>query len=291
MTKQDERMRLRKRLVERAIEHASTNQWDEAINDNLRLLELGTDAAALNRLGKAYLELGQYDKALEYYRDSLQVNRSNVVAQKNVARLEQLQGLEGGGVRTTMREHADPQIFIVETGKTALTTLTKLIASDIVVRLTTGEKLEIQNNGQDVWLTDGEGRTIGYLEPHLAQRLVEMMRAGNRYAAVVANLDAGGVKALIREVYQAPNQRTVVSFPGKLGGDIAHFRTYVRDVPTRYELDTDDLSEDEELTEDEVGDEGDEDFFRGGTSTEEEEVGLEQIEADLNTDDDDDDES
>ncbi len=277
--------------MERAIEHSSANQWDEAINDNLRLLELGTDADTLNRLGKAYLELGQYDKALEYYRESLQVNRSNVVAQKNVARLEQLQGLAGGGIRATMREHADPQIFIVETGKTALTTLTKLIASDIVVRLTTGEKLDIQNDGKDVWLTDGEGRTIGYLEPHLAQRLIEMLRGGNRYAAVVANLDAGGVKALIREVYQAPSQRTVVSFPGKLGGDIAHFRTYVRDVPTRYELDTDDMTEDEELTEDEVGDESDEDFFRGGTGAEEEEVGLEEIEADLNTDDDDDEES
>lgn len=291
MTKQDERMRLRKRLVERAIEHASSNEWDDAINDNLRLLELDVDASALNRLGKAYLELGQYDRALEYYREALQVNRSNVVAQKNVARLEQLQGLEGGGVRTTIREHADPQIFIVETGKTALTTLTKLPPSDIIVRLTTGEKLEIQNNGKDVWVTDGEGRTIGYLEPHLAQRLIDMMHGGNRYAAVVANLDAGGVKALIREVYQSPNQRTLVSFPGKLGGDIAHFRTYVRDLPTRYELDSDDLTEDEELHEEEVGDEADEDFFRGSATNEEEEVGLEEIEADLNTDDDDDDES
>lgn len=292
MTKQDERMRLRKRLIERAIEHASTNNWEEAINDNLRLLEFGTDADAINRLGKAYLELGQYDKALEYYRETLQNNPTNVVARKNVARLEQLQGLEGGGVRTVMRRHSDPQIFIVETGKTALTTLTNIAANDIILRLTTGEELhiDVSDDGKNVRLNDGEGRTIGALEPHLAMRLTQMMESGNRYAAVVANLDAGMVKVLIREVYQAPAQRTRVSFPGKLGGDIAHFRTYVRDVPTRYELDADDLNEDEELVEDDVTDDADEDFFRGGPA-EEEEVGLEQIEAGLNTDEEEDEES
>jgi tetratricopeptide (TPR) repeat protein len=281
-------MRLRKRLVARSIEHASNNNWDEAINDNLRLLELGNDADTYNRLGKAHLELGQYDKALEYYREALQQNRSNMIAQKNVKRLELLQGLEDSS-RTGLRQHADPQMFIVETGKTALTTLTKIAPSHVIVQLTIGEGLEIVQSGKDVLLKDSEGRTVGYLEPALAQRLIDMTRGGNRYSAVVANMDAGGVKALIREVYQSPNQRLLVSFPGKLGGDIAHFRTYVRDVPTRYELDADDLSEDEELTEDEVGDEPEEDFFRGGT--EEEEVGLEEIEADLNTDDDDDEES
>lgn len=292
MTKIDERMRLRRRLVERAIEHASQNAWEEAINDNLRILELGSDADTLNRLGKAYLELGQYDKALEYYRETLKNSPTNTVARKNVARLDTLQGLEGGGVRAVMREHADPQIFIVETGKTALTTLTKIAAPDVMLRLTTGEKLELarDGNGKDVQVKDGEDRIIGYLEPHLAQRLIQMMNGGNRYAAVVANLEAGLVKVLIREVYQSPEQRTMVSFPGKLGGDIAHFRTYVRDLPSRYELDADDLQEDDELIEEDTTEDDTEDFFRGST-TEEEEVGLEAIEADISTDEDEDEES
>jgi tetratricopeptide (TPR) repeat protein len=290
MTRQDERMRLRKRLVERAIDHAAANEWEDAINDNLRVLELGQDADTLNRLGKAYLELGQYEKALEYYRDTLQLNRSNVVAQKNVARLEQLQGLDGGGIRSKQRQHADPQIFIVETGKTALTTLTNIAATDVVMRLTTGEQLEIDHDGKDVWLKDGEDRRIGQLEPQLATRLIKMLEGGNRYSVVVANLEAGLIKVLIREVYQSPEQRTAVSFPGKLGGDIAHFRTYVRDTPSLYDRDVEELSEDEELTEDEITEDADEDFFRGG-STDEEEVGLEAIEAGLNTDEDEEEES
>lgn len=291
MTKIDEKMRLRKRLVERAIEHASENNWEEAINDNLRILELGPDAETLNRIGKAHLELGNYDEALSYYRQTLSSYPTNVVARKNVARLEQLQSLEGGGVRTKMREHADPEIFIVATGKTALTTLTKIAGPDVVMRLTTGERLDIEtgDDGKTVLLKDGEDRVIGTLEPQLALRLIEMMRGGNRYAAVVANLDAGGIKVLIREVYQAPGQRSRVSFPGKLGGDIAHFRTYVRDVPTAYELDAE-LSEEDDVAEEDVADETEDDFFRGG-SHEEEEVGLEEIEADLSTDEEEDEES
>lgn len=290
MPKIDERMRLRKRLVERAIEHASTNNWEDAINDNLRILELGQDAETINRLGKAHLELGRYDRALEYYRNTLQNYPTNTVARKNVARLEQLQTLEGGGVRAVMREHADPEMFIVATGKTALTTLTKIATSDIVARLTTGEKLhiEIGSDNKSVVLKDGEGRVIGTLEPQLALRLIEMLSGGNRYEVVVANLDAGQVKVLIREMYQSPQQRNKVSFPGKLGGDIAHFRTYVRDVTTTYELD-ETLSDEDDAIEEDVADEGDEDFFRG-TTTEEEEVGLEAIEAEINSDDEEDEE-
>lgn len=283
-------MRLRKRLVERAIEHAANNQWEDAINDNLRLFDLGKDAETLNRLGKAYFELGKYDKALEYYRETLQHYPSNVIARKNVSRLEQLQNIEGGVDLRTERKHADPQIFIVETGKTALTTLTGIASSDVIASLTIGEDLKIEHDGKNVRLFDGEGRLIGSLEPQLAQRLIQMIEGGNRYVAVVANVEAGLVKALIREIYQAPYQRMRVSFPGKLGGDIAHFRTYVRDTPLRYELDTDDLQEDDDLTEDEVGDEADEDFFRGDTQ-DEEEVGLEEIEADLSPDEDEEEES
>jgi len=282
-------MRLRKRLVERAIDHAANHEWDEAIKDNLRVLEYGKDADTLNRIGKAHFELSQYDQALEYYREALQAYPSNVIARKNISRLETLQQMENAPTRT-VRQHVDPQIFIVETGKTALTTLTGIASSDIVSSLMIGEQLTIKHDSKNVTLSDGDGNQIGSLEPQLAQRLIQMLEGGNRYSAVVANLQNGVVKVLIREIYQAPYQRNRVSFPGKLGGDIAHFRTYVRDVPLRYELDADDLQEDDDLGEDDSSDDTDEDFFRGDTH-DEEEVGLEEIEADISPDEDEEEES
>ncbi|WP_276522185.1 tetratricopeptide repeat protein [Kallotenue papyrolyticum] len=282
MTKQDERMRQQKRLVERAIEQAAANQWQAAVETNLRLIEFGADAEAYNRLGKAYLELGQYDQALEAYNNALQLSPANVIARRNIARIEQLRGLDYSGARE--RRYADPQVFIVDSGKTALTTLTHLAPAGVVLALEIGEELEIDIEEQEVFLRDSTGARVGQLEPLLARRLIELIERGNRYAAVVASVEPGTVKVLIREVYQDPEQRHLVSFPGRLGGDIAHFRTYRGEGAARFDLEVDELQEEEEeeLLEEELVEEGEDDFFRGGS--EEEEVGLEALESEISTD-------
>ena len=290
MTRQDERMRLKKRLLERAVELSTSNRWEEAIATNEQLLQLGEDTECYNRIGKAYLELGRFEEAQEAYNNTLQLNPSNVIARKNLARLKDLAHMDDRGLRKEQRTYADPQLFIIETGKTALTTLTNVPGREIGLRLVSGEQVDLQYDEKSVSVIDSEGRTIGQFEPLLAQRLIEMHNAGSRYAAAIANLDGNQIKVLIREIFQAPDQRHIVSFPGKLGGDIAHFRTYIRDLPTRYELDGDDMLEDEELGEEDISVEVEDDFFRGGTG-EEEEVRLEELETELSKDDEDEDEA
>ncbi len=290
MTRQDERMRLKKRLFEQAVQFSTTNQWEEAIRANEQLLQLGEDADCYNRIGKAWLELGRFDGAQEAYNNALRLNPSNVIARKNINRLKELAHMDDKGLRQEQRNYADPQLFMIETGKTALTTLTNVPGREIALRLVSGEQVELHHDGdKSVLVVDSEGRTIGQLEPLLAQRLIELMAGGNRYAAAIANLDGHQIKVLIREVFVTPDLRTKVSFPGKLGGDIAHFRTYVRDLPSRYEIDGEDLLEDEELGDEEVGVEVEDDFFRGGAG-DEEEVRLEELEPDIGNNDEDEEE-
>jgi hypothetical protein len=284
-------MRLKKRLFDQAVQLATTNQWEEAIQTNEQLLQLGEDAECYNRIGKAALELGRFDEAEEAFGNALRINPSNVIARKNINRLKELANMDDKGLRREQRNYADPQLFMIETGKTALTTLTNVPGREIALRLVSGEQVALrQDDEKSVSVVDSEGRTVGNLEPLLAQRLIEMMAGGNQYAAAIANLDGNQIKVLIREVFVTPQHLAKVSFPGKLGGDIAHFRTYVRDLPSRYELDGDDLLEDEELMEEEVGVETDDDFFRGGTG-EEEEVRLEELEPDIGNNDEDEEES
>ncbi len=290
MTRQDEQMRQRKRLLDRAIELSTRGEWEEAITTNQQLLRLGEDAECYNRIGKAELELGRFDEAYDAYSNALRVNPSNVIARKNVSRLRDLDQMDDKGIRREQRVYADPQLFIIETGKTALTTLTNVPGRETALRLVSGEQVELRHDEKTVRVFDSEGRVIGQLEPLLAQRLIELLEGGNRYAAAIANLDGHQIKVLIREVFQSPEQRGKVSFPGKLGGDIAHFRTFIRDLPSRYEMDNEDLLEDEELVEDDVTVEVEDDFFRGG-APEEEEVRLEELEQNLATDDEDEEES
>lgn len=284
MTKQDERLRLRNRLLDRAIEHAFANRWQDAIDDNLRLLELSRDTETLNRLGKAYMEVGEYDEALRYYRETQALNQSNSVAKKNIAQLEYLKNANTTTQR--QRRYGDLQLFVVDGGKTALSTLVDAAGPTVLAQLTIGEEVQIEHDEQRVWITDNEGRTIGYLEPQLARRVQEMVGAGNRYVAVVAELDTNHVKVLLRETYLDPSQRDRVSFPGKLGGDIATFRTF-REPTSRFDFESEDMLE-EEIVEEEPADDTEEDFLRTDITGEEtEEVGLDVLENDLNDDDED----
>lgn len=285
MTKQDERLRLRNRLLQRAVEHAFASRWQDAVDDNLRLLELNREPETLNRIGKAYMEMGEYDQALQYYRETLGLNASNTVAKKNIAQIEYLKN--AGSKAQRQRSYGDLQLFIVDGGKTALTRLVDAAGPTVLAQLTIGEKVQIEHDEQRVWVKDSEGRTVGYLEPQLARRVQEMIGAGNRYVAVVAELDADHAKVLLRETYLDSSQRDRVSFPGKLGGDIATFRTF-REPTSRFDFENEDLLE-EEIVEEEPADDTEEDFLRTDiTSDDTEEVGLDVLENDLNDDDEED---
>jgi tetratricopeptide (TPR) repeat protein len=282
-------MRLKKRLFEEAINQASTNDWEGAITTNRQLLQLDEDADCYNRIGKALLELGRYGEAHDAYAEALRLNPSNVIAHKNLNRLRDLVGDAERTPDHVQRHYADPQTFIVETGKTALTTLTNVPSREVALRLVSGEQVDLLCDERTVSVLNSEGQTIGQLEPLLAQRLITLSNGGNRYIAAIANLDGHQIKVLIREVFQTPQLRTTVSFPGKLGGDIAHFRTF-SDLPTRYEIDSEDLLEDEELAEEDDTVEVEDEFFRSG-SNEEEEVRLEELEPDIGNNDDEEEES
>ena len=84
----EERQRQRRQLVERSIELAMRNSWEEAADANRRLVhEFEPDVEAWNRLGKALAELGRIADAREAYTKTLSIEPGNVIAQRNVQRL------------------------------------------------------------------------------------------------------------------------------------------------------------------------------------------------------------
>src|SRR5438067_1722449 len=121
----EERARLRRLLPERAIALAMQSRWREAAETNRAILKIDpNDADAYNRLGKALLELGQYQGAYDAYARAVELSPTNMIAQKNMQRLAPLlqQGPAATPVRPTPAEGAPirPQGFIEETGKTGL---------------------------------------------------------------------------------------------------------------------------------------------------------------------------
>jgi len=277
LSKQDEKLRLRRRLQDQAVDLAAKNRWDEAIEANLQLISLGEDADTFNRLGKAYFELGKLAEAREAYQSSLRLNPANSIARKNVERLNDLVARSATAPVRTTRQLVDLRLFITETGKTALTTLVDVPRGPVVDAVVTGEKVDLKLEGRNVLVLDASSHVIGRVEPKLAQRLSELMLGGNRYASAVAQTNNHQLRVLIREVYQDPSQRGRVSFPGKLGESALHGGYF---ASARYDEYGDELLEDDDNID--VREEVEEESFGG----EEEELGLDDIEQDIGEEED-----
>lgn len=264
----EEKARLKKQWTDLAIQQALASQWEEAVITNRNILNLfPSEPEAYNRLGKAYSELGQYAEARQAYTQTLKYSPDNTIARKNLERLAQLQ--EEPVLIHTGAERIDPRLFIEETGKTGTTDLINLAPSSVLAKVGVGDKVQLHVMGHTILVRNSAGEDIGQIEPRLANRLINFMEGGNRYAAAILAMENGQVRLIIREEYQHPSMFGKVSFPSQGGGDT--IRAYIKDTMVRY-----DREDEEELTsEDEYYDGGEEAEemteidFEGGVEAEE----------------------
>jgi tetratricopeptide (TPR) repeat protein len=264
----EEKARLKKQWTDLAIKQALESQWSEAISTNRNILNIfPTEPDAYNRLGKAYSELGQYTEARQAYTQTLKYSPNNTIAKKQLDRLSLLQ--EAPAVIPSGMESIDPRLFIEETGKTGTTELINLASAVILAKVGVGDKVYLHVDGHRLLVRNAGGEDIGQIEPRLANRLINFMEGGNRYAAGILAMEQGQIRLIIREEYQHPGMFGKVSFPSQGSGDT--FRAYIKDSMLRTDRD-----EDDELgTDDEYYDGGDEPDeltevdFEGSNETEE----------------------
>ncbi|HYI15088.1 MAG TPA: tetratricopeptide repeat protein [Thermomicrobiales bacterium] len=278
------RGRAKRQLEEMAREMAGESRWQEAIDVNQQLIERSPkDVNAFNRLGKAYFELHKYRSAHEAYTTAAAIDPANVIAQRNLSRIEPLKDLEEDGDVQAMQQVIRPGIFIEEVGKTYVDDLVNVAGQEVLTELSSGNQLTIQVDGEDVSVIDQTGRYIGQVEPRLAKRLVELIEIGNRYEVFVTSSSGQSVRVIIREAYKDPAMGNRLSFPRQ--GKVAIPRAYLRD--TRLFRDEPDMllgdEEDEDLSDDDAedyeasdGDEEESDYVEesGGPADEDEESAV-----------------
>lgn len=250
----EEKAQLKKQWTDLAIKQAGTSQWEEAVLTNKNILQLSpSEPEAYNRLGKAYSELGQYVEARKAYSQTLIYNPKNTIARKNLDRLALLQ--ESSVEIHLGSGHIDPHLFIEETGKTGATELLNLAPASTLARVSVGDKVQLHKSGHSILVRNSASEDIGQIEPRLANRLINFMEGGNRYAAAILAMEHGQVRLIIREEYQHPSMFGKVSFPSQGGGDT--IRAYIKDSMVRRDHDD----------EDEMA--GDDEYYDGGDETEE----------------------
>jgi len=247
--REEEKARIWRKAVQDAIKLATENRWKEAVAANESILEVfPTDVDALNRLGRAHLELGEYKKAKDAYSKALELSPSNMIAKKNLERLALLKG--SNSVKKEQRQKVPPNAFIAEVGKAGVVNLRDLAPQPLLVSMTPGEQVFLKVKNQDVVVENGKNEYLGLVEPEHGLRLAKLITGGNQYISAIVSLDGDKVKIIIRETFQHPSQTGKLSFPIKI---TEAYPAHVKDSLLRHSAGEDEGLEEVELAEAEEG--------------------------------------
>lgn len=241
-TKSSDKSRLRREWNKEAIDLAMKGEWRRASEVNQALLTLyPDDSDAMNRLGHAFIELADYRRAREVLSQVVAKAPYNNIAQKNLARLEQL---ESAPVTAKQNRSASglSRFYMAESGKSGTTVLQRPAAGKLPAAVAPGVPVELVAHNQAIYAYLGEGEFLGKVEARLATRLARLMAGGNRYEAAVVGTSDWGISIIIREVYRHPSLHNISSFPIN---NRAERRPLVGQNVLNY-LDDDDLEEVEE---------------------------------------------
>ena len=223
MTEKEEINPVTHNLEQLAIQAALAADWEKAIDLNKQILKLGSEnLEASNRLGRAYSEVGQIEKAKYSYREVLKHDPYNTIALKN---LERLKAVNGSVVKITGSGVLSPDLFMEEPGKTKVLEATSLAKPEILAQLHTGDEIKLDLIGDKITFKDAAGNKLGSYDGELAPKLIPFLRGGNLYKSYVKSVKPSELRIFVKEIRRSPKFANSPSFPTINSG----FKPYVHE--------------------------------------------------------------
>jgi tetratricopeptide (TPR) repeat protein len=222
-----EKQSTRKQLVEDARISAQEGRWEDALAINGQIIDRNPkDAEAFNRLGRARLALGQMQEALEAYRSALRADPANLIARRNLQRLDLFAHRPADAPAPAIADDQMPRtaVFIEEVGKTWVDELVNAAPSLELAEVFPGEQVELRSEGNRLVVFRKDGRRLGEVEAKTAERLIELITRGNRYEAFALGISGQSLRIILREVHRVPELVNTVSFPRQITS-----RAYLRE--------------------------------------------------------------
>ena len=211
--------RVKREKTGKAVTLALEGRWEEAATLNKELLELfPEDVESLNRLGKAYLELRRYSMARGAFGAAAAVAPHNTIAKKNLYRLENLaHDGEDEASPPPPSSRVMPNLFIEDSGKSSVTVLHKPAGVPVLAKVAPGDLVDLKAGENRLAVHAPQGQLLGEVEPKLGNRLLRLIRQGNRYSGAVVSVQHPRISVALREVYTHPSLLGTASFPSKRG--------------------------------------------------------------------------
>jgi tetratricopeptide (TPR) repeat protein len=206
----------KRQLVADAILAATEGRWSDALSLNDQMLErFPRDAEALNRKGRALIELRQLESARSAYHDALKSDPANMIARRNLQRLEMLYNRTEGQSEGAARESSllpRSNVFVEEIGKTWVDELANPAELTHLAEVSPGDQLVIEAVDGKVYIRSVDGLTLGEVGSPVGERMAQLIAGGNRYEAYALGISSHSLRIIIREIYRHPSQATDISF-------------------------------------------------------------------------------
>ena len=245
-------------LAEQAVAAALEADWARALDLNQKVLaDRPDDVDARNRLGRALLEQGKLEEAKAAFAEVLKAEPYNSIAIRGSQRTAQLLEHKSKSVTTTTR--TQPRLFIEDMGKTGILRLINPAPAHILARYSAGAECELREQEGLMAVHARDGELLGFLEPKVGRRLIDLIRTGNQYVAAIVSNEQANARVAIREVFQSAENASRISFPGHHRPAETKERAYIKGNFFRFGRDADEEADEaEDVEEDTVASAGEE---------------------------------
>lgn len=195
-------------LAQKAVSAAISGSWKQAAEINKQILKDNPkDVDALNRLARAFAELGNLVSARKTAKKVLKLDQFNTIATKS---LEKWKGLRKGETYKSVPSSA--QAFLEEPGKTKIVPLLHLGDAKVIAKLDAGDEVKLNPHGHRISITTVDGKYLGRLADDLSARLRKLIRYGNEYRVYVKSTGKNDLKIFVRETKRVEQLSDIPSF-------------------------------------------------------------------------------
>lgn len=191
-------------LESQAIIAAKKGQWEQALQLNNNILkDHPEDIGALNRSGFASLQLQEIDRAIEFFKRTLAIEKNNPIA------LRQLENIRRDQIKPPQ---FDADSFVEEPSKSKIISLLRLADKNILEKLSIGQTLNLRPKSRFLSIETADKTYIGSLPEDISLRLTFLIKRGNQYLCQLHSANAKHASVYIKETYQDPANRDFHSF-------------------------------------------------------------------------------
>lgn len=199
-------------LYNLAIDACLDCNWSEALKLNKTIIKLEPENVdALNRLAKAYMELGRYNLAKRYYTESLKYDPYNPIAIKNLKIIKSFKS-NGTPFLTNGHNKISATLFLQEPGKTKIVTLLKVAEPQKLSKAFCGMQVDMLIKNRKITIVDTNGGYLGVLPDDVSHTLIRLSSGGNKYEFFIKSIKVNGLSVLIKEIFRSKRFKNQPSF-------------------------------------------------------------------------------